>query len=167
VVDDNLLNVLDDDPPASAQYMLLDAGLYVQDVFVYVDLDVETVVVAEEAVQDPQVVVVVVVEDEVELGSDQESQLVVSEVPVVLAAGSVDVAEPQLQTLPSAEIVPAWLPSPPIGGAAMEEWAQPVVKGKAVVEEPAYVTPVGSLPQFDQVEPAAVAVDEVPVVAVV
>jgi hypothetical protein len=49
----------------------------------------------------------------------------------------------------------------------MEEWAQPVVKGKAVVEEPAYVTPVGSLPQFDQVEPAAVAVDEVPVVAVV
>jgi hypothetical protein len=82
--------------------MLLDAGSYVQDVFEYVNVGAELVDVVEAAVQDAQVV-----PDEVVL--------------VVFDAGSVDVAEPQLQAVPPAEIVPAPLPSPPMGGARRED----------------------------------------------
>ena len=68
--------------------------------------------------------------------------------------------------MPPAEIVPALLPSPPIGGAARDDWAQPVVKGNEEVDdEPLYVT--GSVLQADQAPSVAVSRDQVPVVVVV
>ena len=45
-------------------------------------------------------------------------------------------------------MVPAPLPSPPIGGARREDWAQAVVRGTEEVDEPSYVT--GSELQADQ-----------------
>jgi hypothetical protein len=100
--------------------------------------------------QEPHVVV------EVELGSDHDPHVV-----GVFDAGPVEVAEPHAQAVPPTEIVPPHLPSPPIGGARGEDWAKAVVKGKEVVHEPEYVTPVESEPQFD---PVTVPVDQVPVV---
>jgi hypothetical protein len=68
--------------------------------------------------------------------------------------------------VPPAEIVPALLPSPPIGGAASDDWAQPVVRrNEEVDDEPLYVT--GSVLQADQAPSVAVPLDPVPVVVVV
>jgi hypothetical protein len=62
--------------------------------------------------------------------------------------------------------MPALLPSPPIGGAARDDWAQPVVKGNEEVDDvPLYVT--GSVLQADQAPSVVVPLDQVPVVVVV
>jgi hypothetical protein len=125
----------------------VNCGIDIVDVVGFVVGEVEV-----EVAQEPQVVVV-------ELGSDHDSQVgsavAVDRGVLILvcphAARPVDFAEPppQVYAEPPTEMVPATLPSPPIGGASTEDAAQPVVRGpEGVVVEGRYVT--GSELQADQ-----------------